>query len=378
MEKDQVSKRIKAVLDVLQDQLLFLRTPWSSDLSLDMSINDNDSLSSSDYNYSYDYNADSSCNKTELLLLGSVFTPVFFAMVTMLSCVGNALVIWVLIKYENLKSLTNAFLLNLAISDLIFTFGLPFWAVDLILGWIFGIAVCKSVNFIFYLGYYSSLFFLVVMTVHRYMAVVHPLSMIWNRFAYYSVGISALIWILSICFATPHFIFSEVMYDPDRVRAYCNDNIIWKQIGIYIQNILFLIAFFTIAFCYIRILGRLLRPMSHTRPKTVKLILCIVVTFYLGWGPYNVSMFLNSLISFEISPWNECHVSTMVDYVFYVSRVVAFSHCCLNPVFYVFMGVKFREHLKNALKNLCKKDDKPHDRRHSHLIYSNGEEMTSY
>lgn len=344
--------------------------------SLDMSIDENDSLASGDYNY--DYN-DTSCNKTELMLFGSVVTPIFFAMVTMLSCVGNALVIWVLIKYESLKSLTNAFLLNLAISDLIFTFGLPFWASDLIFGWIFGVAVCKSVSFIFYLGYYSSLIFLVVMTVHRYMAVVHPLSMLWNRFAYYSVGISAFIWILSFCVATPHFIFTEVLTDPDRVRAYCDYNeIFWKQVGIYIQNIFFLIAFFTIAFCYIRILGRLLRPMSHTRPKTVKLILCIVVTFYLGWAPYNVSMFLSSLISFEISPFNECHVSTTVDYVFQVSRLVAFSHCCLNPVFYVFMGVKFRDHLKNALKNLCKKDDKPFDRRHSHLIYSNGEEITTY
>lgn len=313
----------------------------------------------------------------EVIEFGAVVTPICFMLVIMFSCVGNALVLWVLIKYENLKSLTNAFLLNLAISDLIFTFGLPFWAIDLVLGWIFGEVVCKSVSFIFYLGYYSSLLFLTVMTVHRYMAVVHPLSMLWNSSVYYSVGISAFVWFMSFCAATPNFIFNTV--HKTNASYYCayNDST-WTLVSIYQQNVFFLTAFFTIAFCYVRILGRLLRPTSHTRPKTVKLILCIVVAFYLGWGPYNVSIFLSSLISFEISPFNECHVSTALDYVFNVSRLVAFSHCCLNPMFYVFMGVKFRDHLKRALRRLCGIDNQHQDRRQSHLIYSNGEEVSMY
>lgn len=346
---------------------------------MDGSFQENSSIAY-DYNY-YDSYDDGLCHKTEVMQFGTTVTPVFFMLVTMFSCVGNALVLWVLIKYENLKSLTNAFLLNLAISDMVFTFGLPFWAYDLILGWTFGEAVCKSVSFIFYLGYYSSLIFLTVMTVHRYVAVVHPLSMLLNSTTYYSIGISAFIWFLSFCAATPNFIFSAVMTqdDPEESRAYCiYYSITWKLIVIYLQNIFFLIAFFTIAFCYLRILGRLLRPTSHTRPKTVKLILCIVLAFYLGWVPYNVAMFLDSLISWQISPFNECHVSTRVDFIFQVSRLVAFSHCCLNPVFYVFMGVKFRDHLKKLLRSFCKKDDRSLDRRQSHLIYSNGEEISMY
>lgn len=350
-----------------------------SSFSMEESFQENSSTAYDYYfNGSYD---DDLCHKTEVMQFGTVVTPVFFVLVTMFSCVGNALVLGVLIKYENLKSLTNAFLLNLAISDMIFTFGLPFWATDLILGWTFGEAVCKSVSFVFYLGYYSSLIFLTVMTVYRYIAVVHPLSMLLNSTTYYSIGISAFIWFLSLCAATPNFIFSTVLKhdDPEVSRAYCDyGNIIWKQIIIYLQNIFFLIAFFTIAFCYFRILGRLLRPTSHTRPKTVKLILCIVLAFYLGWAPYNVAMFLNSLISWGISPFNDCYVSTRVDYVYHMSRLVAFSHCCLNPVFYVFMGIKFRDHLKKLLRNLCKKDDQPLDRRQSHLIYSNGEEISMY
>lgn len=326
------------------------------------------------YDNDSDY-GDDSCNKTEVIKFGAVVTPIFFTMVIVFSFVGNTLVLWVLIKYENLKSLTNAFLLNLAISDLVFTFGLPFWAADVLFGWTFGEGLCKSVSFIFYLGYYSSLIFLTVMTVHRYIAVVRPLSMLLNSTTRYSIWVSAFIWLVSFFAAAPHFIFSVVTFRFE--KGFCHyDDPKWKLIGIYKQNSLFLIAFVTIAFCYIRILGRLLRPMSHTRPKTVKLILCIVLAFYLGWAPYNVALFLDSLIFWQVSPFNDCHVSTRVDYVFQVSRLVAFAHCCLNPVFYVFMGVKFRDHLKKVLKSFCKKDEQPHDRRQSQLIYSNGEEMS--
>ncbi|XP_053343215.1 chemokine XC receptor 1 [Clarias gariepinus] len=347
---------------------------------MDQNMEENSTTIYDNYSNNYYDISDESCNKTEVIHFGAVVTPVFFTMVIVFSCVGNALVLWVLIKYENLRSMTNAFLLNLAISDLIFTLGLPFWGLDLVFGWTFGESACKSVSFIFYLGFYSSLIFLTVMTVHRYMAVVHPLSMLLNSTTYYSIGISAFIWFLSFCAATPYFIFSVVSSHPDSESFhFCHFNDIkWKLIGIYLQNIFFLIAFLTIAFCYIEILKRLLRPMSHTRPKTVKLILCIVVAFYLGWTPYNVAIFLDSLISFQISPFNECHVSTTVDYVFNVSRLVAFSHCCLNPVFYVFMGVKFRDHLKKALRSFCRGNDQPTDKRHSHLITSNGEEISMY
>ncbi|XP_072524854.1 chemokine XC receptor 1 [Salminus brasiliensis] len=329
----------------------------------------------------YDLNyEDELCNKTTVVQFGAIVTPVFFTVVIVLSCMGNALVLGVLVKYENLRSLTNAFLFNLAVSDLVFTVGLPFWAHYHILGrWTFGDAACKAVNFIFFVGFYSSTIFLTTMTVHRYMAVVHPLSLVLNRKPYHCFVISVIIWMMSFGAAAPHVIFTvETNDNGSSPKLHCSyDNVQWRLVGIYQQNIFFLTAFITITFCYSQILIRLLRPTSHTRRKTVRLILCIVVVFFLGWAPYNMAIFLDSLISWEVAPLNECDTSTTVDYVLTISRLVAFSHCCLNPVFYVFMGIKFRTHLKKMLWNICKRMDEPQNR-HSQLIYSNGEEISMY
>uniref|UniRef100_A0AAR2KGK3 G-protein coupled receptors family 1 profile domain-containing protein n=1 Tax=Pygocentrus nattereri TaxID=42514 RepID=A0AAR2KGK3_PYGNA len=59
---------------------------------------------------------------------GSVAVPMFFTIVVLLSLIGNILVLVILGLGKNLKSLTNIFILNLALSDLIFTLGLPFRA----------------------------------------------------------------------------------------------------------------------------------------------------------------------------------------------------------------------------------------------------------
>ncbi|KAL7842198.1 hypothetical protein SRHO_G00238870 [Serrasalmus rhombeus] len=353
-------------------------------------MSEGDGFTTPDYYFStpeyddYEIEGDA-CFKAKVIKFGAIVTSVFFTLVVMFSCVGNTLVLWVLLKYENLRSLTNTFLLNLAVSDLVFTVGLPFWAYYHVIGqWTFGEPACKAISFIFFVGFYSSTIFLITMTVHRYMAVVHPLSVILNRRIYHSVLISVVIWIWSFCAATPHAIFTKVVSHPtvngsvSTNESYCDyETLNWKLVGIYQQNLFFIIAFITITFCYIQILGRLLRPTAHTRHKTIRLIFCIVVVYVLGWAPYNVAIFLDSLISWSVAPFNVCNVSTAVDYVYYVSRLVAFSHCCLNPIFHVFMGIKFRSHLKKMLWNICGNKDEPQNR-HSNLIYSNGEEISMY
>uniref|UniRef100_A0A8C1ZIH2 Chemokine (C motif) receptor 1b, duplicate 1 n=1 Tax=Cyprinus carpio TaxID=7962 RepID=A0A8C1ZIH2_CYPCA len=343
-----------------------------------------------DYNSTNISFGDDICIKTDVIQFGKAVTPVIFLIVVLLSCLGNTLVLWVLVKYENLKSLTNTFLLNLALSDLIFTFGLPFWAYYYMYGWTLGDPACKAVNFVFYTGYYSSIIFLTVLTVHRYMAVVHPMSVVMFRKSLHCYATSIVIWIISLCAAIPQARFNKVVNDHfdafmetqnngNNVVLLCDfdGEINWKLASTYLQNSFFVIAFVIIAFCYTVILGRLLRPTSHTCRKTVQLILFIVVFFFLGWGPYNMAIFLDSLIAWKISPFSDCELSVSIDYWMHISQMVAFSHCCLNPVFYVFMGIKFRNHLKKILQTFCKNNTEPQNR-HSRLVFSTGEEIFMY
>ncbi|XP_067227270.1 chemokine XC receptor 1-like [Chanodichthys erythropterus] len=304
----------------------------------------------SDY-YSQNY-GNELCVKEEVVKVGSIIIPVFFTIVVVLSCIGNILVLVILALYESLKSVTNVFILNVALSDLLFTFGLPFWASYYIWGWTFGEIGCKAVKFLFYVGFYSSVLFLTLMTVQRYMAVVHPLSD-WEKCRGFSVA-PIIIWILSGAVSLLGSLYSKVI--PHFNNTYCEYDSVEMKSGItYFQNAFFFIAFLIMGYCYGRMLRTITKSRTNKRHKTVRLIFCIALVFFIGWAPYNIVLFLKSLTDQNIKPFTECELSIRLDYAYYACRMLAFSHCCLNPVFYVFVGVKFRNHLKMILQKVFQK-----------------------
>lgn len=329
------------------------------------------------YEYEDDYN-DEACNQTNILQTGNIFTPVFFSLVVILSLVGNTLVIVILAKYENLRSLTNTFILNLAISDLLFTAGLPFWAYHHIYGWTLGDPACKIVIFTFYVGYYSSGILLILMAAHRYVAVMNPLSDIVSTKGLYSVLASLVIWAVSVLVASPMVIFAA-----DQGHNDCEFmSTFWVLWSTYQQNVLFILSSVMFIFCYSQIICRLLRPSAQRRKsRTLKLIFTLIAVFFLGWGPYNIVIFLQSLYLWPKTHEQEavaenCEMSKRLNSAFYFTRVLAFSYCCLNPVFYVFVGVKFKNHLKKMLKSWGHSNINTRSRTSRITSVTSGEEMS--
>ena len=315
-------------------------------------------------NYTYDddyYSNDSTGTdeicKLETVQFRAVIVPVFFSAVVIVSLLGNILVMVILAKYENLRSLTNALILNLAVSDLIFTVGLPFWAYYHMYGWNLGETACKIVSFIFYVGFYSSGILLILMTVHRYVSVVRPLSDLVASRGYVGVLASVFIWTLGLLAALPALLLTSV---DEHMCEYADAY--WKDFGIYQQNIMFLVTVGIFCFCYAQILCRLMRsPAQKRRHRTLKLISTLVMVFFVGWAPYNVLIFRQSVIKFK-----DCDDYKRWGYAFYISRLFAYSHCCLNPVFYVFVGVKYKNHMKRMLRGWGKQTNSLRSR-HSRL-----------
>ncbi|XP_050952841.1 chemokine XC receptor 1-like [Labeo rohita] len=292
---------------------------------MDIDMTDENTMDSDYYDYNSDYD-DQLCRKEEVVKVGSVVIPIFFTVVVVLSCIGNMLILVIFKLYESLKTLTHVFILNLAVSDLLFTFGLPFWASYYIWGWTFGEVGCKAVKFLFYVGFYSSVLFLTLMTVQRYMAVVHPLSD-WKKSRCFLVS-PFIVWILSGTVALLSSLHSKVMIESD--NQYCEyGSVEWKSGIAYFQNAFFFIAFVIMGYCYGTMLRTITKPQTN---KTVRLTFFIVLVFFIGWAPYNIVMFLKSL---TINPFTDCEVSKRIDYAYYACRMLAFTHCCINPVILV-------------------------------------------
>ncbi|CAJ1072778.1 chemokine XC receptor 1-like [Xyrichtys novacula] len=224
------------------------------------------------------------------------------------------------------------------------------------------------VNFIFCVGFYSSGVLLILMTAHRYAAVMYPRSGFVSTTGCKSSLACVAIWAVSLLVAIPAFLFTEVQ---NKRCVYVESS--WSLWDIYQQNILFIVSSLVLVICYSQISCRLLRPTAQRRKnKTLKLIFILMVVFFVGWAPYNIVIYLKSMRYHPKPPADSqtvaanCNPSEKLDYAYFISRLFAFSHCCLNPVFYVFVGVKFRNHLKKLIKGNIRKSNSIRSR-HSRL-----------
>lgn len=97
------------------------------------------------------YGNDSDYNTTEKEDLrqdttSSVLITLIYFMVCTVGLCGNTLVIYVILRYAKMKTVTNIYILNLAIADVLCMMSLPFIALQLALvHWPFGEALCRVI-----------------------------------------------------------------------------------------------------------------------------------------------------------------------------------------------------------------------------------------
>ena len=91
---------------------------------------------------------------------------------------GNALVILVICVQRKLHSVTNYFLANLAVCDLCVSLFCVYQNLSLYLTseWLFGETLCKMYHFMQSLAYTASIISMLLISVERYIAIVHPMK----------------------------------------------------------------------------------------------------------------------------------------------------------------------------------------------------------
>ncbi|KAL0201713.1 hypothetical protein M9458_004900, partial [Cirrhinus mrigala] len=256
-----------------------------------------------DYNYTYeDYAALVTLEEDNFPF--NIINAICYTLIICISLPGNSFLLWVVLKKVGLRSSSDCLLFHLTVSDLIFTLTLVPWTAYHIWGWIFGHLACKLFTLYIFLGLYSYMMFLTVMTVHRYMVVVYPVfaSSVGNRGKLYTHISSAVAWLISIGFSLPEMASSETVDGPDDVFCVPNYSSVFMELfGYFTQIILFfLLPFLVIVFCHTRMGLTILQSRIRSRNHAVCIILSIAIGFFICWAPYNILLFLVSLRSLGI------------------------------------------------------------------------------
>ncbi|XP_039972799.1 C-C chemokine receptor type 2 isoform X2 [Xiphias gladius] len=304
--------------------------------------------------YDYDFNLTCEQNPSPELPDGSMVLPVLYDLLFCLSLLGNTTVLWVLLRYIKLKTMTDVCLLNLALSDLILAVSLPLWA-----HYSQNLASCKLTTGVYQVGFYSGTLFVTLMSVDRYLAIVHVVSAMRTRTLHYGITASITIWVIAVVMAIPQTVFASLEIDDDDKSFQClplypvDRQQFWKMLQNFSENTVGIFVCLPIMiFCYVQILVVLSKSRNSKKDKAVKLIFTIVCVFVVCWVPYNVTVFLQTLQLFEIL--NTCIASKAINSAMGFAEIIALSHCCVNPVIYAFVGEKFRKSLGKVLtKQVC-------------------------
>ncbi|KAK6491629.1 C-C chemokine receptor type 4-like, partial [Huso huso] len=282
--------------------------------------------------------------------IGSTFIPTVYSLLFVAGLLGNTLVLWVLIRCVKLRSMTDVSLLNLAVSDLLFVFSLPFLAYYAKDQWLFGDMMCKIILGCYSIGFYSGIFFVTLMSIDRYLAIVHAVYALRTRTVKYGTIASIVVWIASFLVSFPEIIYNQEINDnitTCRPKYPDSDLKTLKALHIFKMNVLgLLIPFGIMVFCYSCIIKRLLSCRS-VKKQTIKLVFLVVMVFFLFWTPYNIVSFLDALQVFHV--FDDCETNKRLDLSLQVTESIAYVHSCLNPLIYVFAGEKFQKHLARLL-----------------------------
>uniref|UniRef100_A0A8C0GZH8 G-protein coupled receptors family 1 profile domain-containing protein n=1 Tax=Chelonoidis abingdonii TaxID=106734 RepID=A0A8C0GZH8_CHEAB len=298
------------------------------------------------------------CEKSHTQQFAQTFLPAFFSIVFLTGTLGNGFVIFVYWTYRYRKSITDRYLLHLAIADLLLVFTLPFWAKAASHGWTLKNVMCKIVNSMYKINFYSCMLFLTSISFDRYITIVQAMKaknskrkrLLFSKLVCFGV------WLIAIVLCIPEIVYSESkqvsntttckMVYPTTVTRTTKVTVLALKITIG-----FLLPLFVMVTCYACIIHTLLQAKRSQKHKSLKIIIVIIIAFLLSQLPYNGILLVKTINAYTMVIY-DCKTSDNIDLGFQITQSIAFLHSCLNPFLYVFAGERFRKALFKILENM--------------------------
>ncbi|XP_029972929.1 B2 bradykinin receptor-like [Salarias fasciatus] len=291
-----------------------------------------------------------------------IFTvlPVYVMVISVLGIIMNVFVLLVFWLHKKACTVAEIYLCNLAAADLLLAAFLPFWAKNIAnqYNWPFNDHLCKVVNAAIFMNVHSSIYFLVMISIDRYLALVHPLSHQSLRRPRTAKLVCFVVWSLALVLTCPMIIYREVLHSPQKTICVFNipHSLLYNGIMIILNFIIptGFILYFTVKILKAlgnRLSTKMISNSQAQEQKATTLVLSVLLAFLICWVPYHVIKIITMFVNlYEVGG---CQFVINLSICRNIFTYFAFFNSVLNPILYVIVGKKFQKKAKELFTLRC-------------------------
>uniref|UniRef100_UPI00398EAC42 P2Y purinoceptor 8-like n=1 Tax=Pristiophorus japonicus TaxID=55135 RepID=UPI00398EAC42 len=276
--------------------------------------------------------------------------PTVYSAVILISLPGNGISFWLLCFHTRPKTPLVIFLINLAITDLLLSFFLPFQIAYHLnySDWIFGTNLCTLVTILFYVNMYCSILTMTCISIERYVGVAYPIWYTgrWKR--KHAVTACLGIWVILIIVLLP-FEYSDLTFDVQELKiTTCFDVLKFNMLpnqtawGLFLFTmfaLLFLIPFTITVTCYTLVILKLSqasrRADTEQKKRAVYLAATVLLVYVTCFAPNNIALLIH--IIRRILYNTGCYTA------YKVTLSLSCLNSCLNPFVFCFASTEFQK-----------------------------------
>ncbi|XP_076758934.1 SIFamide receptor [Xylocopa sonorina] len=292
---------------------------------------------------------------------------VAYVLVFVVGLIGNSFVIAVVYRSPRMRTVTNFFIVNLAVADvLVIVFCLPATLMsNIFVPWFLGWFMCKAVAYIQGVSVAASVYSLVAVSLDRFLAIWWPLKcQITKRRARMMI---IVIWFIALTTTSPWLLFFDLVaiYDDDPDLRLClemwprpEDGTLFFLIGNL--TLCYVLPTILISLCYILIWikvwrrhipsdtkdAQMERIQQKSKVKVVKMLVVVVILFVLSWLPLYV-IFTVIKLGGDVAERED----EILPIATPIAQWLGASNSCINPILYAFFNKKYRRGFVAILKS---------------------------
>lgn len=292
----------------------------------------------------------------------TVIITVFYALTLIGAVTGNFLLIFIIIKRRETRTLTGFLFVNMAVADLIVAFfvlpatmSTPFTGSKWLTG-LFGDISCKGVYFVFHVTIAASILSLMVMAIDRYLAVLFPLQN-FTTFRRPKL-LTLVIWLVSVIVMVP----AAVLWTVDRQGICLAEFAVFgtdetqgmRGFYLYLFLLLYVTPLSVISVLYGLVCLKLCRRKmpglvtseterlrGATKRKVVRTLIIITAVFAVCWLPTQA---YHLIFGFHF----RLHTQ-LPQIVMYMCFWLGHTNSAFNPWLYMLLTDKFRRALRDFI-----------------------------